>query len=86
MTPVMSLLVTTFARTPAEARLLLRASQAADDRPQKRRRRPWRMEVGIYCARQVATNPGRTIGIVMASVLVYLLLMAELALKIGGMW
>jgi tetrahydromethanopterin S-methyltransferase subunit F len=80
----MSLLVTSFARTPAEARLLLRASQSIEDRPQKRRRRPWRLEIGIYCVRQVLANPGLAIGVVVASVLVYLLLMAELVLKIGG--
>ncbi len=80
----MSLLVTTFARTPAEARLLLRASQSSEDRPQERRRRPWRLEIGIYCARHVSANPGLSMGVVLASILVYLFLMAELALKLLG--
>lgn len=84
MTPVMSLLVTTFARTPSEVRQMLRASQSTEDRPQKRRRRSWRLEMGIYCARQVSANPGLSIGVVLASILIYLFLMAELVFKILG--
>lgn len=83
MTPVVSLVVGAFARSRSEARALMReARNPVEDAPRGRRRRPWRMEIGIYCLRQVLERPGTSLFVFVGAAVVYLFLLAELAVHL----
>ncbi len=78
MAPIVSLIVSTFAATPAQARAILRGARVPLDRVRRGRRRyPWRVEIGIVLLRMVMEQPALTIGAAVGALLIYLFLLAE---------
>lgn len=58
------------------------ARKPAEDAPRGRRRRPWRMEIGIYCLQHVLERPGLSIFVFLGAAILYLFLLAELTVRL----